>query len=111
MRVTTHSVDEFLESLRHVEDVFDRTVRVSILRNPIGAGRDNVAYSVVIQASAVVLVDDSQYLLDCGQFCGKDIDDVAQDFVGTDKANLEKGRITDYANHRKWRVLPGVISE
>ena len=110
MRVVVNTVDEFLEALAGASSVFDATVRVSCVRQ--GLSRESVVFDAVIQASVVVLVnDDSEYILDVGQFCGKDYEDSSQDFSGTEFMKKERQRIVDYATSRGWRVLPVVISD
>lgn len=110
MRVVVGSVDEFLESLDTVTELFDQTIRVSILKNP-AVGREDVVTDVVIQYGALAFAGDLGYLLDGAQACGRDYTDAEQDFQGTAEADRCKKKIIEYATRRGWRVLPGVLSE
>lgn len=119
MRITCHSIDEFIISLdqgvdrNKGEGLYQNTIRVSVVRRPVdGTVRDAVKFDVVIQASTVVeLPDESQYLLEFGQNCGRDYEDATQEKTGSDNAEEIRGRIVRYAQERGWRVLPGIIGE
>lgn len=112
MRVTTTSIDEFLQCLVDIDEVFGSTVRVSITRNPVdGTKRDSTKFTVVIQASTIVIDDGSEYLLETGQFCGIDYTDATQQKDGSEIANVLKERVIAFALKKNWKVLPGIISE
>lgn len=114
MRITNQSVAEFLESLTVVDTVFDSTLRVSINRRPVGdaPGRNAVKFTVVIQASTIVITaEGGEYLLDCGEACGIDYNDASDEKEGSAKAAELKKAIQQTAEQKGWRVLPGIISE
>lgn len=124
MRVTCETVDEFIECLRAEcqahSTIFQDTIRVSICRRPIDkSAREALKFEVVLQASAVVVVDqESQYLLEVGEYCGKDYADDPPNDEGTQKAKALKEKIEDFAKGW-WRqefdsgaslkILPGMI--
>ena len=110
MRVVVGSVDEFLESLESVTEIFDQTIRLSVLKNP-AVGREDVITDVVIQYGVLAFAGELGYLLDGAQDCGRDYTDAEQDFQGTAEAERCKKKITEFATRRGWRVLPGVLSE
>ena len=111
MRVECHSVDEFLTCLAAEQLIFQNVIRVSITRNPIDTGPDCVKFDVILQATTVVLVDsESQYLLVVGCNCGKDYEDASQEREGSALAKKLKDRITQYANEKNWKILPGIIN-
>lgn len=111
MIITCTSIDEFIECLEAEKAVFQGVVRVSIVRQPFDKGnRDSTIYEVVLQASAVVLVDEeSQYMLQVGIACGKDYCDATQEMGGSEKAKELKSRLQQFAESRGWKILPGII--
>lgn len=116
MRITTQTVDEFIECLQDVESIFDSTVRVSVGKVPHGDKevRNCVKFLVSIQVSAVVIVSDesgAEYLIDAGEICGVDYVDSSNSLEGTVRANAMKDKIRQFASSKGWRTLPGVISE
>lgn len=113
MRIATQSVDEFLESLQDVTDIFDNTIRVSVNRrsNSEHNLREAPKVDILIQVACVVQIDGGEYLLETGEFCGVDYNDATQDFQGTKKADQLKSKIQILATAKKWRILPGMISE
>ena len=112
MRVTCHSLEEFIECLKEEDNLLQGVVRVSIVRRPLNEKnpREASIFAVSLQASAVVIIDsDSQYLLDVGIDCGVDYEDSTQEKNGTEKADGMKDLLRVYAESRGWKVLPGVI--
>lgn len=110
MRVTTETMAEFTICLELVDKVFDNTVRVSISKNFLD--KDRTKSEVVMKASTVVQTEDgTEYVLECGEFCGKDYHDASGAKQGTENAESKKKWINDLAQKKGWRVLPGVISE
>lgn len=108
MRVTCQSFDEFMECLKSLgadESLYADSVRVSI------SYRDTQETSriVTFQASAVVVrLDGGEYLLECGQTCGKDFLDRGGKHIGSEAAEEKKRQLAEYCGS-KWKVLPGVI--
>ena len=93
--------------------LFQDTIRINISKNELNEAK----LEVVIQVSALVRVleehdgvqEESQYLLEAGQFCGIDYIDSSNDPQGTRIADELKSQICDYALERNWKVLPGII--
>ena len=107
MRVTCGTIEDFLENLASAESVFQRTVWVSIVKNPHDNG---VKFQIGLQASAVaVYMDGMDTLVEVGIDCGPDYIDASQDFSGTEKAAISKKQISEYSEERGWQVLPGTI--
>ena len=105
MRVECKNVEEFLTCLKAEKFIFQDVVRIGIYRRPKGTDPDPVVFNVVLQASALVLVDEeSQFLLEVGCDCGKDFDDETQDFEGSNLASNLKAKIEMYAASRKWKT-------
>lgn len=117
MRVTCTNADEFLECIQRGVDttrgdkLFHDTIRVSIIRRPVdGSVRDAVKFDVVIQGSTVIRSpDNSEYLLEFGENCGRDYEDADAEHEGTRNAKMIKQRISDFARQSGWKVLPGII--
>ena len=113
MRVTCRNVEEFLADLvlGGDEKILQNAVRVTTFRNPIdGTKRDAVKFSVVLQASAVVLLpNEGEYLLEVGEDCGVDFVDATQDFEGSDHAAELKDRIKGFCRTHGLEVRPGLI--
>ena len=107
MTVTCYSVAEFVECLVAESELFQNTIRISIIRRRL----NEAVLEVVFQASAVVEVVDSQYLLEVGIDCGKDYSDGEGEHNGSHKANNFKHDLICYAETRGWKILPGVISQ
>ena len=113
MRVECHSFEEFVECLESEKQVFQDTIRVSITYTPHeGSLRYATKLQVFLQASAVVIVEEgaSEYILEYGEDCGRDIKDSEPALDGTEMAQAIKAKITEYAKGRGWRILPGVLS-
>lgn len=107
MRVTCNTVEEFIECLRNEKSLFQNTVRVNLSERALDT--DGIKYEITIQASAVVIVDEtSQYLLEYGEDCGKNYKN-GEGEEGTQNALKKKESIESYAKDREWKVLPGVI--
>jgi hypothetical protein len=111
MRITTKTIDEFLEALTHEDEIFCNTIRISSGRIAVdAASREPVKFKVVIQASTIVKIgDQSEYLLEGGEFCGHDYEDASQDKAGTKAMQALKEKIQAFAATRNWKVLPGLI--
>lgn len=115
MTVTCLNIDEFIANLENEHKLFQDVVRVSIGRRPVGPENEQKAYrfDVVLQASAVVYVDEDQgqFLLQVGVDCGRDYEDADAERPGTAIAKGLFNRIEQYVKERGWRVLPGIIGE
>jgi len=111
MRISCISVAEFIENLSTVtsaEQVFEKTVYVSIDHHEVVEGKNQI----VIQASAVIEPSQgNQYLLQCGEICGTDLDSVPVDFAGTRRSKELKQSLVDCCQRIGLRVLPGICSE
>ena len=107
MRVTCADINEFLENLEAAEGVFQNTVRISIVPRPI----DENKADIVLQASAVVEVDDgSQFLLEAAHGCGRDyMEGGDRDLSGTNEAKRLKHEIAGLVQRKGWKVMPGII--
>ncbi len=113
MRVSNTSIADFLECLKHVNQIYDDTVRVSIYRNPVDGPDKNkaVKFHVAIQASALVITDsENEYILEAGELCGIDYQDSSQEFKASEKAKELREAVVVACGSR-WKVLPGIISE
>ena len=109
MRVTCHSVEEFLECLQGA-GVLEDTIRASTTRSPEGSEKVPIVFSVVLHLSTVVQSSDSaEYLLEAGMDCGFDYEDASQDSAGSVKAADLRIQVIEFANARGWKVLPGII--
>lgn len=113
MRVVTQNTEEFLESLEDVKSVFDGIIRVSISKRPTtGNPKTAVVFEVVLQASTMAQSDTGDYyLLEFGEICGSDRNDVSQDKSGTQRAERLKEQIKEFSAKKGWRILPGILSE
>ena len=113
MRVTCSSIAEFLECLSYEKKVLFDTIRFSTIRKPLdGTNRSATKFEVVVQASAVVAVDeDAEYLLEAGESCGKDYHDADASREGSDTAQIHKRTVEEFAAQftPPLKVLPGVI--
>ena len=113
MRVVCASVEEFLKCLESEKTLLQDAVRISIFRNPMDGKnqRDATKFKIILQASAVVNIDEeSQYLLEVGKDCGRDIEDAEPTKEGTELATALKDQIEAFVVKRGWRVLPGTIT-
>ncbi len=111
MKVECNTIKEFFDCLDSEKHLFQHTIRVSINRRPLGSGDPHVVFEVIFQASAVILVDEEyQYVLEVGFSCGKDYDEENGSLAASDLAAGYRTEIEDYAESRKWKVLPGIIS-
>lgn len=112
MRITTANLVDFFVALNAEEKVFQDVIRLSISRqkhDPSGKS-PGMKFLVVLQVSALVECGDgSQYLLECGQDCGKDYNEAVPVTDGSDQAQALRAEVVSYAAGRGWRVLPGVI--
>jgi len=113
MRVVCHTIDDFLENLQQESSrIYQRVVWVSRTVNPADdkTKRDAVIFDVTLHASAVVDVDDeSQFLLDYGEDCGRDYHDATQDMAGSEVADELKARIRKVCDEYGLTIRPGVI--
>lgn len=111
MRVTTETLDEFFERIDNDPHVFQNAISASTIKKPINGTRyDALAFEVIFQASAVVIVQGrSEYLLEIGLHCGKDRLDGEPDLEGSNRADEYKQRIKEYAEKMGFKVLPGLI--
>lgn len=90
--------------------IFQDVIRVNIAsRSAEEKTVDPIKSIVVFQASAVVQVGESEFLLEMGCVCGLDYHDATQEYPGSDQAHLLKEQLTTYAHAHGWRILPGVI--
>lgn len=104
MIVECHSVEDFLANLHQAESLFTGVIRVNIHRREI----KELVFEVNLQASAVVNMEDGNYLLQYGEITGSDYEDGDQEAKGTERAEEIKREIREYAAVREWPVLPGV---
>lgn len=112
MKIVVHSIDEYIENLCHVNEIFDNVIRASIIKRPIDAvARTAVRYGVVLHVTSVAVCESGEYILELALDCGKDYHDSSNDHAGSRVAERAKRKIVDFAKTRKWRVLPGVIFE
>jgi len=113
MKVSCLSIADYLENLHTVKDVYDKTIRVSVIRRPVdGTSRDAIKFDVVLQSSTVVLVnEESEYILEAGETCGVDYEESTPERKGSERAQELKKQIVELAVGKGWQVLPGIISE
>lgn len=115
MRVICTTLDDFIANLRMEPPsaVLQQAVRASVSSRPLDGDKQKaVKFNVVFQASAVVNLDDGgQYLLDYGEDCGIDYRDSSQEFVGTQRANELKIKLTEFCDDQGLKIRPGVIVE
>jgi hypothetical protein len=111
MRITTASVNEFLEALAAEKDVFCNTIRFNSGRRAVdGESKEPTKFQVVVQVSAIVKIDEvSSYLLEGGEMCGVDYEDAKPDNSGTKRAEELRTAIKEYAAAHNLRVLPGLV--
>jgi hypothetical protein len=110
MRITTDSIDRFLQCLDDARHIWCDTVRLNIGERPLDAQKDCVRFEIVVQASAIVRVSDEEsYLLEGGEICGVDYRDATQETTGSVKAAELEERVRTAAAARGWKVLPGLI--
>ena len=112
MRVICPTFDEFLQCLSSEQEVFQDTVRVSAIRRHANgkSNRDATVFDVVLQASAVVVVDEnSEYILEVGVDCGRDYEDGQGEKVGSYLAAAHKSELKKLADTKGWKLMPGVV--
>jgi hypothetical protein len=111
-------LEDFIEDLKNQTEavggpvcVIQKTVRVSISRNPVdGNARNAVKFDVTFQASAVIeLEGGGEYLLQMGVSCGTDYEDATQEKKGTKKAEEMKKELGDFCDSSGLIVGPGTI--
>jgi len=117
MRVVCNTVEEFLQEVGiHIDladtegmnSILQGCLRVTVSYNDVGTG--GVKKSVVLQASAVmVLPDGGEYLLETGVGCGVDYMDSTQEFEGTKRAEALKKGIHKFCQSHDLTVRPGLI--
>ncbi len=109
MRIECSDIEGFLDNLKEpgTKDIFERTVWISITRNPTTEAVDQVMF----QASAVIRAEnESEYLLQLGIDCGKDYCD-NPDKQGSRKAEKLRDELRTFCEGHGLVVLPGIISE
>jgi len=114
MRVVCSTVDDFLADLETQmrisggnECVYQQTIRISISESREDS---DIRYNITLQLSAVVcLPDGTQYLLECGMFCGTDYRDASQEWNGTEACAEQKDRIKKFCDVHRLLLGPGVI--
>jgi hypothetical protein len=113
MKVSCATIEEFLQCLDAEASVFSNTVRFSKFREAMdGTNRGAVKFKVIVQSSAVIVVNDSsEYLLEAGEYCGMDYEDASKEFTGSERADELRRMVVDFADRNGLKVLPGVISE
>ena len=112
MRVTCETITEFLECLDADPNVFQNCIRISTIRKPLDGKTRFEAdkFEVIFQASAVVFADEtSQYLLEVGLSCGRDLETADGHKNGSQLALEYKATIKRYAEYKALKVLPGMI--
>ena len=112
MRVSCHTIIEFIECLQSIDSVFDDTIRFSTVSKPLGDNKAKaVRFEVVVQASTVVQCKESEYILEVGQVCGIDYHDASQELEGSEVAKAYKKAVEDVVDRKGWKILPGVINQ
>ena len=111
MRVVCQTIDEFIDNLQDREVVFG-TIWLSKVEDPLNGKtkRDATSFQIGIQASAVVQMGDGgQYLLEAGEFTGKDYKDASPTQEGTTGFEELKRKIEDVCHQRSWQIKPGLV--
>lgn len=107
MRVVVHSVGDFLNNLDRVlsSAIVEKTIWVDQTRRKVS----EVKFSVNLQASCVIDIQDGQFLLQYGEDCGNDYEDSELELKGTDLANEKRDRLEEWCKLRGLMVKPGVV--
>jgi hypothetical protein len=105
-------LDEFLEALSSVDRIYQDTIRYSRIFRKDATNPNR--RQVVVQISTLVQVYlgeeiDSEYILEVGISCGRDIVDSDPELLGSEKARQIKEQLIDIAESRRWKVLPGIL--
>jgi len=111
--ITCKTVEDFLKNISAEprEAVLQNVIHMDLCENPLdGDKRNAVKYSIVLQLSAVIDMEDGgQYLLLCGEDCGRDYRNSTHQMNGTQKAIELRERIDQFCAEHGLSLRPGVI--
>jgi len=110
MQVVCETVGDFIE---HIEDgkIWQSTIFINRTRKPVGGDKFNaVKWEVCLQASAVVQIDEeSQLLLQYGEFCGYDYTDASAESKATERADGLLGQLRCVCEDKGLKIKPGIL--
>jgi hypothetical protein len=111
MRVTCERIEDFIFNLDAEPNIAQNVVRVTVSKRPMDGEnkREASRFEVVLQASAVVNIDEGQYLLELGEWCGIDYMDQEQEWKGSETADLKYDALRACCNRKGLTIRPGVI--
>jgi hypothetical protein len=68
-----------------------------------------IKIQIVVHASAIINIDDGQFLLDYGEDCGIDYCDGTNEKSGSSKAQELRSQLETFCIQSNIRMLPGVV--
>jgi hypothetical protein len=109
MLVSCLTLGEFLANLRDEPSsgVLRQTVYLSVVTMPVNDAIQDVLFQV---STVVCLGDDGQYLLRCGEVCGREcLGDPIESRRGTLTAERLKATLHEFCDDRGLKVRPGLL--
>jgi len=108
MRVVCETLAEFFENLDQYDLIAEGIIRIASTSE---RSSSNIIEEFYAQVSTVVFSKQPgfpEFLLEVAVSCGTNDAETAPD-AGTQELQALKENVTQYANSRGWRVLPGAI--
>ena len=114
MRVTCNTLNDFITNLRMEPptSVLQQTVHVSVTERPLDISDKHkaVKFSIMLQASAVITLEDGgQYLLEYGEDCGMDYRDSSNELLGTERTNGLRKKLVEFCDDYGLKIRPGIV--
>ena len=112
MRVTCDSLEDFLDNLKCETGgcVFRNVVYWNELRSPLDQDKRNaIRYLVSYRVSAIVDIEDGQYLIIAEDECGIDYCDVTQEKLGTEECKKMHKRLLEFCQENGLEIRLGVV--
>lgn len=107
MKISCHDLHDFIRNMEQ-GSVFGN--RVHINRSVSASDEAGLFKDIYLQSSAVLEYDDeTQVLLECGVYCGKDIDTADGTSVGSDQYDDLHTELMQYCDSRDVKLLPGIL--
>jgi len=112
MRVSCGQIEDFLNNLRESDcSVSMKVVFFQKNTRPIGGENQTTKYEISVVATAMVHTVDADYLLECGESCGRDLMTADADSSGSKRAGFLEKLVESFCRERGWKMLPGICSE
>lgn len=114
MKITTTTVDSFLNNIASAESVFNDTVYIERSRRNLNGKnmREATSFQVFFQLSAVLIFSGGgQALLVCGVDCGVDRTTADGDMEGTARLKELEEQVIRFCTEHKLNLLPGVLDQ